>query len=244
MPLDNASQIDGLLPNWQPVRVPPGAALEGQNVLLVPLDVKRYAEALYVVATEDGADIGQWDYLAVGPFEDQIGFTGWLSECEKSRDPLFYVVTDKQTGAAEGVVSYLAITPEHGSIEIGHIWFGAAMQQSSKGTEAIYLLAQHAFDDLGYRRIEWKCDTRNQRSQKAALRFGFTPEGIFRQHRVNKGRNRDTAWFSIVDHEWPLQRAAFELWLNGANFDINGRQRQSLGEIRANLLSGGATESV
>ncbi|MGZ9711490.1 GNAT family N-acetyltransferase [Glaciimonas sp. GNP009] len=141
MSLENAAHIEGLLPGWQAARVPPGVVLEGQNVLLVPLDVKRYAEALYSVATGDGADVGQWDYLAVGPFEDQISFTSWLSECEKTRDPLFFVVTDRQTGAAQGIVSYLGIAPEHGSIEIGHIWFSAAMQQSSKGTETIYLLA-------------------------------------------------------------------------------------------------------
>ena len=240
IPLHNVD-LD-LLPNWQPARIPQGVALEGKDVLLVPLDVKQTAEALYAVATGVGADVRQWDYLAVGPFDDLVSFTNWLSACEKTTDPLFFVVTDKQTGAAQGLVSYLAINPEHGSIEIGHIWFGAAMQQSRKGTETIYLLAQHAFDDLGYRRLEWKCDTANKRSQLAALRFGFTPEGVFRQHRVNKGRNRDTAWFSVVDHEWPLQRAAFELWLSAANFDTDDRQRQSLSDIRSNLLRGRAAK--
>ncbi|MGS0742425.1 GNAT family N-acetyltransferase [Glaciimonas sp. GG7] len=238
MPQLTTENEDGCLPDWQPVRAPLGVVLEGQAVRLAPLDAKLHADALYLAASGDAADARQWDYLAVGPFGNQDDFAAWLSACEKTTDPLFFTVTDRQTGEAQGVLSYLAIAPEHGSIEIGHIWFSAAMQQTRKATETIYLLARHAFDDLGYRRLEWKCDTRNLRSQRAALRFGFTPEGIFRQHRVSKGHNRDTAWFSLLDHAWPLQRAVFELWLSPANFDDAMRQRQSLNDIRVNLLSG------
>ncbi len=126
----------------------------------------------------------------------------------------------------------MRITPEHGVIEIGHIWFGTALQRTPAATEAIYLLARHAFDDLGYRRFEWKCNAQNAPSCRAAERFGFTFEGIFRQHQIVKGRNRDTAWYSIVDGEWPAVGAGFERWLAPENFDDDGRQRRSLAELR------------
>jgi RimJ/RimL family protein N-acetyltransferase len=129
----------------------------------------------------------------------------------------------------------MRITPEHGVIEIGHIWFASALQRTRQATEAIYLLARHAFDDLGYRRFEWKCDSLNQPSRRAAERFGFVFEGVFRQHMVIKDRNRDTAWFSILDGEWPLVRAAFEAWLAPENFDEEGRQRRPLAEVRNSL---------
>jgi RimJ/RimL family protein N-acetyltransferase len=126
----------------------------------------------------------------------------------------------------------MRIVPEHGVIEIGHIWFAPALQHTRRATEAIYLMARHAFDDLGYRRLEWKCDSLNEPSRRAAERFGFVYEGVFRQHMVVKGRNRDTAWFSIVDGEWPTVRAAFEAWLARENFDAEGRQRKSLRDVR------------
>jgi RimJ/RimL family protein N-acetyltransferase len=149
-----------------------------------------------------------------------------------SEDPLFYAVIDLRDGRAGGVASYLRITPEHGVIEIGHIWFGRTLQRTRAATEAIYLLARHAFDDLGYRRLEWKCNAANAASRRAAERFGFTFEGIFRQHQIVKRQNRDTAWYAMLDHEWPPIRAAFEAWLHGANFDAGGRQRRRLSEIR------------
>jgi RimJ/RimL family protein N-acetyltransferase len=140
---------------------------------------------------------------------------------------------DAATGWASGVVSYLRIEPDHGSIEIGHIWFAPALQRTPQATEAIHLLARHAFDDLGYRRLEWKCDAANARSRAAAERFGFTYEGTFRQHMIVKDRNRDTAWFSLLDREWPAARAAFEAWLAPQNFDAEGRQRRRLAELRS-----------
>ena len=133
---------------------------------------------------------------------------------------------------AGGVVSYLRIEPEHGCIEIGHIWFGAALQRTPAATETIYLLARHAFDDLGHRRLEWKCDAANARSRRAAERFGFTFEGVFRQHMIVKGRNRDTAWFALLDGEWPAARAAYEAWLRPENFDADGRQLSPLAAAR------------
>ena len=132
-----------------------------------------------------------------------------------------------------GLTSYLRITPEFGVIEIGHIWFGAPLQRTTAATEAIYLLARHAFDDLGYRRLEWKCNALNAASRRAAERFGFTFEGVFRKHQVVKGRNRDTAWYAITDEDWPAIRAGFQSWLAPANFDGEGRQRHRLGELTA-----------
>ena len=221
------------LPGWKPAPLPQPVPLQGDSIRLLPVDPARDASDLYEAEHAADADPTQWDYLAVGPFDNPQDFSAWLKNCAASRDPLFFTVVDQHSGKPTGVLSYLAITPEHGSIEIGHIWFSARMQRTRQATEAIYLLARHAFDDLGYRRLEWKCNSLNLRSQKAALRFGFTPEGLFRQHRVFKGKNRDTAWFSMLDSEWPAQRAVFEAWLHADNFDSAGKQKKSLQQIRA-----------
>ncbi len=143
-------------------------------------------------------------------------------------DPLLFAIVDRATGRAAGAAAYLRMAPAHGVIEIGHIWFGSSLQRTAAATEAIFLLARHAFDDLGHRRLEWKCDARNAWSRRAAERFGFTFEGVFRQHMIVKGANRDTAWYAILDGEWPLLRAGFERWLDPANFDDAGRQRTAL----------------
>ena len=212
----------------QPARRPARAPLEGARVRLEPLDLGRHLDDLVVA----GAEPAIWDYLPYGPFADREAFAAHLAAQAASEDPLYLAVVDRATGSALGVVSYLRITPEHGVIEIGHIWFGTALQRTPAATEAIYLLARHAFDDLGYRRFEWKCNALNAPSCRAAERFGFTFEGIFRQHQIVKGRNRDTAWYAIVDGEWPPIRAGFERWLAPANFDEAGRQRRALAELR------------
>ncbi|MFN8202409.1 MAG: GNAT family protein [Solirubrobacteraceae bacterium] len=218
------------MPVYQtPARRPTGAGLVGTRVRLEPLSADRHAGELFAAAQGEGAtDPKLWKYMPYGPFADVADLGAWVREHESSDDPRFYAVIDSARGSAGGVVSYLRIEPPHGCIEIGHIWFGAALQRTPQATEAIYLLARHAFDDLGNRRLEWKCDAANARSRAAALRFGFRFEGIFRQHRVVKGRNRDTAWYAIVDGEWPAIRAAFEAWLDPANFDADGRQRRPL----------------
>jgi RimJ/RimL family protein N-acetyltransferase len=179
-----------------------------------------------------GADRNLWDFLGYGPFADEAELAAWIRSNAGGDDPLFFAIVDAATGEPRGVASYLRIEPEHGVIEIGHIWFGAALQRTPAATEAIYLLARQAFDDLGYRRLEWKTDARNERSRRAAERFGFTFEGVFRQHMVIKGSNRDTAWYALLDHEWPAARRAFEAWLDPENFDREGRQRRSLAELR------------
>ena len=207
-----------LLPAVPPAHRP----LTGARVRLEPLDPERHADDLLAAAAGDPR---LWDYLPYGPFADAAELGAWLGERAASSDPLFLAIVDLATGRASGVASYLRIEPVHGCIEIGHIWFGAALQRTPAATETIYLLARHAFDDLGNRRLEWKCDAANARSRRAAERFGFTFEGVFRQHMIVKGRNRDTAWFALLDGEWPAVRAAYEAWLSPENFDAGGRQR-------------------
>jgi RimJ/RimL family protein N-acetyltransferase len=220
------------LADWVPVSRPSRRVLAGSTVRLQPLDPERDAPALFI-ASHNEHDPSLWDYLPVGPFPTEADFSAWLASAARSDDPLYLAVVNEHTGDPAGMVSYLRMAPEHGVIEIGFIWFGPSLQRTSQATETIYLLARHAFDDLGYRRLEWKCNARNERSRRAALRFGFTYEGIFRQHMVVKNRSRDTAWFSIIDEEWPAIRDAFEAWLRPENFDSDGRQRQSLVAIRA-----------
>jgi RimJ/RimL family protein N-acetyltransferase len=210
-------------------RLPGDETLTGRHVRLEPLDADRHAAALYAAAQGDPA---LWNHLGYGPFASEAEMHAHLAAQAASADPRFLAVVDGATGEARGVVSYLRMEPEHGVIEIGHIWFGSALQRTPAATETVYLLARHAFEDLGNRRLEWKCDAANSRSRRAAERFGFTFEGVFRQHMVVKGRNRDTAWYSLLDGEWPAARAAFEAWLDPANFDAAGRQRRALAELR------------
>ena len=220
---------------WSPVERPKREPLRGRHVLLRPVDAAADAESLY--AESHPSDI--WTYLPDGPYESPGHMREALAQAEHSEDPLFFtVVTDRPAGIA----SYLRITPEHGAIEIGHIWFGIAMQRTTAATEAIYLLARHAFDDLGFRRLEWKCNALNAASRRAAERFGFTFEGVFRKQQVLKGRNRDTAWYAIVDDDWPRIRAAFDAWLAPENFDAEGRQRRPLASFTA--LTEGYSEGV
>jgi RimJ/RimL family protein N-acetyltransferase len=218
--------------NWKPAGVPQRVPLEGESVRLEPVDPSRHGAQLFTAA--QGAD-ELWDYLAYGPFETRASFDAWLAERAASSDPLFYAVMDRSTGQARGMAAYMRMAPQDGVIEIGHIWFGPALQRTRQATEAIYLLSRHAFDDLGNRRLEWKCDSLNAPSRRAAERFGFLYEGVFRQHMVIKDRNRDTAWFSITDGEWPSRRAAFEAWLSPDNFDSASRQRRSLADLRQGI---------
>jgi RimJ/RimL family protein N-acetyltransferase len=220
--------------DWTPVPAPSRTVLTGSRVRLEPLDPERHGVALFAAQGQD-ADPELWTYMASGPYRDEDGFRSYLEKSATSDDPLFFAIVDQESGAPQGVASYLRIDPANGVIEIGHIWFGAALQRTPAATEAIFVLARHAFDDLGYRRFEWKCNALNARSRRAAERFGFTYEGTFRQHVVVKGRNRDTAWFAIIDKDWPVIRTAFEAWLDPANFDDAGRQWQSLEAIRASL---------
>lgn len=216
---------------WNPDRVPQRSILAGSTVRLEPVNPEAHAAALFAAAT-DSRDPLLWDYMSVGPFTDGDAFRSWLETTAASSDPLAFTVVDQLNDQPGGMVSYLRITPTHGVIEIGSIWFGPALQRTRQATETIYLLARHVFEDLGYRRLEWKCDARNERSQRAAQRFGFRPEGMFAQHMVIKGRNRDTAWFAMLDRDWPELGGAFTRWLSPENFDPDGRQIQSLSALR------------
>ena len=205
-------------------------SLSGRHVTLEPLDAGRHASSLW--RHVQGADEA-WDYLFDGPYPTEAALTDSLASKAVSPDPLFWAVVDKASGGAVGYATLLRIEPAHRVIEVGNILFTPALQRKPGATEAMYLLARIVFDDLGYRRYEWKCNALNAPSRAAAERLGFTFEGIFRQHMIVKGRNRDTAWYSMLDSEWPAVKQAFEAWLAPSNFDADGRQLASLKALRA-----------
>ncbi len=218
--------------DFRPVPRPAREPLRGSHVLVRPVSASTDAEALYAVSHPPDGDPAIWTYLFDGPYDSPADLRRMLSSAEGSEDPLFFTLTRLPGERPEGLASYLRIAPEFGVIEIGNIWFGAPLQRTTAATEAIYLLARHAFD-LGYRRLEWKCNALNAASRRAAERVGFTFEGVFRKHMVVKGRNRDTAWYAITDEQWPRIRAAFENWLSAENFDASGAQRRALGVLIA-----------
>jgi len=202
--------------NWTPATTPDATPIDGRFIRLERLDPARHADDLWAVLQGPGSDPALWDYLPYGPFDQRASFDLWLQGNAASRDPLFYAVIERSSGQAQGLLGYMSMVPEQGRFELGHIAFGAAMQRTPKGTEAVYLLARLGFA-LGNRRLEWKCNDANARSKRAAQRFGFTFEGVFRKHMVVKDRNRDTAWYSITDDEWPQLAAGFERWLSADN---------------------------
>ena len=211
--------------------VPARTELAGRQVSLRPLDPRHHAAPLFEAAHGEPADPRLWSYMGYGPFADVAAFEAWLWRQATVLDPVFYAVVPAGAAPA-GLASYLRLAPADGTIEIGHLLFTPRLQRTIAASETIYLLLAYAFDRLGYRRVEWKCDALNARSRRAAERFGFTFEGVFRQAMVVKGRNRDTAWFAMVDGDWPRHRAAFEAWLAPANRDEAGRQRRPLAELR------------
>lgn len=214
------------LSNWKGAPRPHRAALEGRFARLEPLDPLRHGAQLFASAHAPGAE-ERFRYLFEEPPADQASFDSWLERIAGSADPLFFAVIDKSTGRAEGRQAFMRIDTAHGVIEVGSILWGPAIARSRVATEALYLFARHAFG-LGYRRFEWKCNNLNDPSKRAALRFGFRPEGIFRQHMVVKGRNRDTAWFAMTDTDWPHLEAGYLRWLRFENFDASGVQLSKL----------------
>jgi RimJ/RimL family protein N-acetyltransferase len=218
------------LADWKGVPAPTATLLEGRFIRLEKLDSARHADELYAALEGPGADPKLWDYLPYGPFSERSTFNDWLNNHAANSDPYFFSVIDRKTGQVQGILSLMSIVPAQGRIEIGHVTFGAPMQRSPKSTEAVYLLGQYAFE-LGYRRLEWKCNNGNARSRYAAERLGFSFEGVFRQHMVVKGQNRDTAWYSILDSEWPAIGAGFERWLSDDNQTPAG-QVKGLAECR------------
>ena len=223
--------IGEIVPDVTPALLPRRQTLQGRFVSIEPLDPVVHADALYEGTHGDDRD-ELWRYLFEGPFADRSTFNAHLQRQAASEDPLFFAIVDRACGLAVGQAAYLRTEPAHKVIEVGHIIFTAKLQQTAGATEAMFLMAQHIFD-LGYRRYEWKCNAMNAPSVRAARRLGFTFEGIFRQHMIVKGRNRDTAWFSMLDLEWPERKANFERWLDPDNFDRHGRQKLSLSELNA-----------
>lgn len=216
------------VPNWKEPPVPsPDLVLEGRHVRLEHLKAGTHAALLF---QEIEGEDWLWDYMPSGPFHSAAQFHRFVHDSEASRDPLFLAIRLKGSKRVVGFASFLRITPASGSIEVGFIMMSPALQRTPAATEAMFLMMQWAFD-AGYRRYEWKCDALNAPSRRAAQRFGFSYEGIFRQATIYKGRNRDTAWFAVIDKDWPALREAFQVWLSPSNFDASGRQKESLADL-------------
>jgi RimJ/RimL family protein N-acetyltransferase len=217
------------VPCWTARQRPAARPMLGHWCRLEPLDPDRHGEDLYRANSEDRQG-RMWTYMAYGPFDSPASYRAWLEEVARREDALFFAIVGGKDQAI-GVASYLRIDPEAGSIEVGHLGFSPALQATTAATEAMALMMRMVFDELGYRRYEWKCDSLNAASRRAAQRFGFVYEGTFRQAVVVKGRNRDTAWFSITDREWPRLATAYERWLSPDNFDSDGHQRSALSDL-------------
>ncbi|MBX2831496.1 MAG: GNAT family N-acetyltransferase [Rhodospirillales bacterium] len=218
--------------NWTKCDVPQHSDMIGNHVIVSPLNVARDARQLFDAnnMAEDGA---RFTYLFTDAFDDFDAYKAWLEGMAAHQDPMLHTIIDKATNTAVGVAALMRFDPTHGVIEVGNINYAPALSKTIGGTEAMYLMMKRAFDELGYRRYEWKCDDQNAPSRAAAARYGFTYEGTFRNHMVYKGRNRDTAWFSITVEEWPAIKAAFEAWIAPDNFDENGKQRHRLQDLRS-----------
>ncbi len=212
---------------WEARPFPQRSTLEGRYCRVEPLDPTRHAHDLYGAFVGE-ENLGLWTYMPYGPFDSFESYNTWLVASAQSDDPLFFAIVDRATSNAVGVAGYLRINPAYGVIEVGHINYAPPLQKTRAATEAMFLMMQNVFDTLGYRRYEWKCDALNAGSCRAAVRYGFTFEGLFHQALIYKGRNRDTAWYAIIDSEWPRLKSAFERWLDPANFDQNGRQKLPL----------------
>lgn len=228
---DLGQAVGAPVEGWVTRPWPPRAAMIGRFCRVEPLS-ELHAVDLYAA---NGLDVDgrNWTYLGVGPFIDLEGYRAWVASVVPGEDPLFHAIIDVATGKAVGVATFMRIEPKHGVIEVGHLNFSPALQRTPAATEAMFLMMRRAFDELGYRRYEWKCDSLNAPSRRAAERLGFVYEGTFRQAMIYKGLSRDTAWFSIIDSEWPALKAAYESWLAPGNFDSSGQQRHSLGSLMA-----------
>lgn len=233
---DYDQPIGASVPHWAARPLPPHTAIEGRFCRLEPIHAKSHGAELYA-ALASAPDNRAWTYLFTEPFANQQTCMAYLESVQSSKDPMFFAVVDSKTQRAVGYLTLMRIDPAHGVIEVGNINYSPLLQRTPAATEAQYLLMKLVFDTLGYRRFEWKCDSLNTPSRSAALRLGFTFEGIFRQAMVYKGRSRDTAWFSIIDCEWQVVKAAMETWLSPDNFEPDGSQCMSLLDIRQRLVA-------
>jgi RimJ/RimL family protein N-acetyltransferase len=222
-------QMDG----WTPAQAPSRDELRGEHVLLRPVDPDSDAAQLHAVSHAPTGDQTIWTYLPDGPYDSPAQLKATLAWAATAQDAVYFTIVSLAHERPLGLAAYLRITPQFGVIEIGHIWFGPELKRTTAATEAIYLLARHAFDRLGYRRLEWKCNALNAASRRSAERFGFTFEGVFRKHQIVKGHSRDTAWYAITDEQWPAIRGGFQTWLAEENFNGDGQQRHTLGELIA-----------
>ena len=222
------------LKDWKPRPAPERRVLDGRYVRLEPLDAQRHGDGLFEASAVSDAD-SRFRWLMEYPPTSRDAFTPWLDKSQASQDPLFFAVIDKLSGKIAGRQALMRIDSTFGVIEIGSIYWGPLVSRKPAATEAQFLFSAYVFDVLGYRRYEWKCHNFNEPSKRAALRFGFKFEGVFRQHLVFKGDNRDTAWFSIIDKEWPALRKAYEAWLDPSNFDATGEQKRRLEDFRKNF---------
>lgn len=220
------------LENWTARPRPGRVVLEGRHVRLEPMDAAKHGERLHAMATAEDAE-GRFRWLFDTRPQSRAEFQPWLDKSAASEDPLFFVVIDKASGQIAGRQTLMRIDPAHGVIEIGNIYWSDLIARRPAATEAQFLFARYIFDELGYRRYEWKCNNRNEPSKRAAERFGFKFEGVFRQHMIVKGENRDTAWYSILDSEWPALKRAYEAWLDPSNFDASSIQKRRLEDFRA-----------
>lgn len=216
--------------DWSARSRPARKTLIGRTCRLEPLEAERHAEQLFAANGQDG-DGRNWTYMAYGPFAAYADYRAWVADVASKDDPLYYAIIDLETDKAVGVASLMRVDQANGAIEVGNIAYSPLLQRKAAATEAMYLLMRYVFDELGYRRYEWKCDSLNEASRHAAYRLGFTYEGLFRQAVIYKGRNRDTAWFSIVDREWDGIKVAFEAWLDPSNFGDNGIQKSYLRDL-------------
>jgi len=213
-------------------RGPEKTVLDGHWTRLEPIDPARHGDDLYR-AIADAPD-SLWTYMNFGPFADAAAFRAWLEPQPAIADPMAFAIIDTDQGIARGMACYMRIVPNWATCEVGSIWYAPALKRTRVATEAMYLMARHVFEDLGYRRYEWKCDALNAASQSAARRLGFSYEGLFRQHMIYKGRNRDTAWYAMIDQDWPRIKTGFEAWLDPGNFDADGNQKAGLAHLRGN----------
>ena len=220
--------------DWCPPPAPSADPMTGRYCRLERLDADQHGPSLFDAHALD-ADGLNWTYLPHGPFDLYGDYYDWLSGMAKQNDPFFFPIMDATSQRATGIASYLRITPTAGTIEVGHIHYSPLLQKTPAASEAMFLMMKHAFE-LGYRRYEWKCDALNAPSRRAAVRLGFSYEGVFRQATVYKERNRDTAWYATIDQEWPELKKAFEAWLDPANFDEAGTQKTSLSSLTAPIL--------
>ena len=226
--------IGAVVSGWKSPPVPEWKAMDGRYCRLEPLDAKVHAASLYDANALD-VEGRNWTYLAYGPFGSLDDYRVWIERTCSGSDPRFFAIVDRKLDRAVGLAGYLRIDPANGSIEVGHLNFSPLLQRKPAATEAMYLMMRHAFE-LGYRRYEWKCHALNAASRAAAQRLGFSFEGVFRQATVAKGRNRDTAWYAMIDEEWPALNDAFQKWLDPENFDVQGKQRVSLSTLTGPIL--------